>query len=60
MSTTLIMLVVVALGLLLLVILIYNGLIGRRNQADQAFASIDVMLKKRYDLIPNLVAAVEK
>ena len=60
MSTTLIMLVVVALGLLLLVVLIYNGLIGRRNQADQAFASVDVMLKKRYDLIPNLVASVEK
>lgn len=59
MGTTLILLVVVALGLLVLVILIYNGLIGRRNQVDQAFASVDVMLKKRYDLIPNLVASVE-
>lgn len=60
MGTTLVVLVVVALGLLMLVVLIYNGLIGRRNQVDQAFASVDVMLKKRYDLIPNLVASVEK
>lgn len=37
---------------------VYNGLIRRRNDVDQALASIDVMLKKRYDLIPNLVAAV--
>jgi LemA protein len=42
------------------VIAIYNGLIGRRNRVDQAFASIDVMLKKRHDLIPNLVATVEQ
>jgi LemA protein len=38
----------------------YNGLIGRRNRVDQAFASIDVMLKKRHDLIPNLIASVER
>lgn len=39
---------------------IYNGLVSRRNRVDQAYASIDVMLKKRYDLIPNLVATVER
>lgn len=54
------LLIIVVLGLLVVVIMIYNGLIGRRNRVDQAFASIDVMLKKRYDLIPNLVATVEK
>ncbi len=36
----------------------FNGLIGLRNRADQAFATIDVMLKRRYDLVPNLVACV--
>ena len=36
-------------------ILTYNNLIGARNQVENTFATIDVMLKKRYDLIPNLV-----
>jgi LemA protein len=44
---------------LLLIILIYNGLISKRNQVSNTFATIDVMLKKRYDLIPNLVSTVE-
>jgi LemA protein len=39
---------------------IYNGLIGKKNQVENAFASIDTMLKKRYDLIPNLVATVKQ
>ena len=33
----------------------YNGLVGRRNRYKNAFAQIDVQLKRRYDLIPNLV-----
>lgn len=37
----------------------YNNLIGKRNQVDKAFASIDALLKKRCDLIPNLVAVVK-
>lgn len=37
----------------------YNSLIGKKNQVEQAFATIDVMLKKRYDLIPNLVNTVK-
>jgi LemA protein len=52
--------IILAVVVLAVVIGIYNGLIGSRNRADQAFASVDVMLKKRYDLIPNLVASVEK
>jgi LemA protein len=45
-----------AIGLLLIMgIAIYNNLVGARNQVENAFGSIDVMLKKRYDLIPNLV-----
>lgn len=38
-----------------LVIGIYNGLVGLRNKVKNAFAQIDVQLKRRYDLIPNLV-----
>ena len=38
---------------------IYNGLIGRRNRVDEALAQIEVQLKRRHDLIPNLVNAVK-
>lgn len=37
----------------------YNALVGKRNQVTNVFASIDALLKKRYDLIPNLVASVK-
>ncbi len=43
---------------LLYFIAVYNGLIARKNQAREAFATIDTQLKRRYDLIPNLVEAV--
>jgi len=38
---------------------IYNSLIARKNQIDYAQGSIDALLKKRFDLIPNLVATVK-
>ena len=38
----------------------YNTLIGKKNNVEKAFGSIDVMLKKRYDLIPNLVSSVKQ
>jgi LemA protein len=40
-------------------ILIYNGLVQRRLRIDEAFAQIEVQLKRRHDLIPNLVSAVK-
>lgn len=40
------------------VVLLHNRLVRRRLRVDQAFGSIDAMLKKRHDLIPNLVSAV--
>lgn len=45
--------------LFLIFILGYNTLVGKRNQVDNAFAALDAMLKKRFDLIPNLVATVK-
>ena len=38
---------------------IYNGLVRLRNQVKNAWAQIDVQLKRRYDLIPNLVETVK-
>jgi LemA protein len=43
----------------LAVILIYNGLVRLRNRIDNAWSQIDVQLKRRYDLIPNLVETVK-
>jgi len=40
-------------------IITYNGLVRRRNQVKNAWAQIDVQLKRRYDLIPNLVETVK-
>ena len=38
---------------------VYNGLIKKRNQTDEAWSDIDVQLKRRYNLIPNLVETVK-
>lgn len=45
--------------LVLLPIIFYNTLVGKKNQVSNVFASIDALLKKRYDLIPNLVSTVQ-
>jgi LemA protein len=45
--------------LVLYVIVSYNGLIRRRNQIENAWSQIDVQLKRRLDLIPNLVETVK-
>jgi LemA protein len=41
------------------VVVIYNGLVGMRQRVNQAFADIDVQLKQRHDLVPNLVETVK-
>lgn len=58
MSTTLII-VIVLVVLAIMVASMYNNLVRLRNNRENAFANIDVQLKQRYDLIPNLVAAVK-
>jgi len=56
MSTSMIILIVIAIAL----VLMYNSLVAKKNQVENIFASVDTVLKKRYDLIPNLVASVSK
>jgi LemA protein len=51
--------IAVLVFLALFVVGTYNGLIGRRNRYKNAYAQIDVQLKRRYDLIPNLVETVK-
>lgn len=58
--TALIILAAIVVVLAILAIVVYNSLVGKRNDVKNAFATIDVMLKKRYDLIPNLVATVKQ
>ncbi len=50
---------VILLGVLVWVIASYNGFIKLRNKIQEAFAALDVSLKKRYDLIPNYVETVK-
>ena len=50
---------VIVVLLVLSVIVMYNGLVRLRNRIDNAWSQIDVQLKRRYDLIPNLVETVK-
>ena len=55
------MILLIGIGFLLFITAIsYNSLVGGRNQAQNALHSIDVMLKKRFDMLPNLVATVQQ
>lgn len=53
----------IIIGIIVLLILwlvaLYNGLIVSRNRVEEAWSDIDVQLKRRYDLIPNLVSSVK-
>ncbi|NPD44634.1 MULTISPECIES: LemA family protein [unclassified Lentimicrobium] len=60
MSTMTIVIIVVVVLLGLIVMSMYNGLIRKKNEVENAFGGMDVQLKKRYDLIPNLVATVKQ
>jgi LemA protein len=52
-------LVAVVVIIVLVIIAIFNGFVSKRNRVQDASAQIDVQLKRRYDLIPNLVNAVK-
>ena len=53
--------IIIAVVVLLVIafVVIYNGLVRLRNRIDNAWSQIDVQLKRRYDLIPNLVETVK-
>lgn len=57
MSGLIVLGVIVAIALFF--VAIYNGLISLRNRSEQAWSDVDVQLKRRYDLIPNLVETVK-
>jgi LemA protein len=59
MSTTGWIVVAVIVAFVLWIIMIYNGLVSLRQRVNQAFADIDVQLRQRHDLIPNLVETVK-
>ena len=59
MMTVLIIIAVVVVAILGFVVSTYNGLVGLRNKVKDQFSQIDVQLKKRSDLVPNLVETVK-
>ncbi len=59
MTIAIIVIVVLVVLLLLYVVATYNGLVRLRNRVENAWAQIDVQLKRRLDLIPNLVETVK-
>jgi Uncharacterized conserved protein len=59
MLTVLMIIIGIVVVLLLYIILTYNGLVTLRNRVKEAWSDIDVQLKRRYDLIPNLVEVVK-
>ncbi len=59
MSWLFIVVIVLIVLIGLWVVLLYNGLIRKRNRVDNAWAQVEVQLKRRHDLVPNLVATVQ-
>jgi len=59
MSTVLWVILAILFVLIIAVISMYNGLIRLKNRVDEAWSDIDVQLKRRYDLIPNLIETVK-
>jgi LemA protein len=55
----LIVVIVIAVVLIGIVVALYNKLVRLRNRCENAWAQVDVQLRRRYDLIPNLVEAVK-
>ncbi|MDP3043194.1 MAG: LemA family protein [bacterium] len=59
MTTTLLIVLGIVAVIILAIIAMYNGLIKLKNRVGEAWSDIDVQLKRRYDLIPNLVETVK-
>jgi LemA protein len=50
---------IIIVAVILWIVAVYNGLVTLKNRTDEAWSDIDVQLKRRYDLIPNLVNTVK-
>lgn len=59
MDPTLLVLVILVLAMAAWLVAVYNGLVSKRVETQNAWSQIDVQLKRRYDLIPNLVETVK-
>lgn len=59
MPTLMLVMVIIAAAIIFGVVAIYNRLVNLKNRAEEGWSDIDVQLKRRYDLIPNLVATVK-
>ncbi|MEA3464111.1 MAG: LemA family protein [Patescibacteria group bacterium] len=59
MSTTLLIILGIIIVIALAIIIMYNSLIRLKNRVHEAWSDIDVQLKRRYDLIPNLIETVK-
>jgi LemA protein len=57
--TIVLIIVVIVIVLALFLVLTYNGMVRGRNKVDEAWSGIDVQLKRRHDLVPNLVETVK-
>src|SRR5205085_1296550 len=51
--------IIIIIAIALWLVMAYNGLVTLKNRAKEAWSDIDVQLKRRYDLIPNLVETVK-
>lgn len=60
MNTTTIIIIAAVAVVLIFIFSLYNSLIRKKNEVTNAFGGMDVQLKKRYDLIPNLIATVKQ
>ena len=58
MNTGFIIIIVIVI-IAIMIISIYNGIVKLKNVREQSFADIDVQLKQRFDLVPNLVNTVK-
>jgi LemA protein len=59
MSTSTLIVLAVIVVFIVWAISVYNGLVGMRQRVNQAFADVDVQLRQRHDLVPNLVETVK-
>ncbi len=59
MSTVLIIVLAVVILIAVFFLFLYNNLVGKRNKVDEAWSDIDVQLKRRHDLIPNIIESVK-